>query len=207
MNIATAQPKRFANKFATWACAILYGLGLGQVSAADVDISDIPLDVLEGVPANIILTMDDSGSMAWGFLPDSINNRSSWQNAKSSIYNKIYYDPTVTYTPAVDKNGASLGHSTFINAWDDGFNQGGSKTNLSSDFEVVWANYVVYNPDIIPGTGAAYYYKFDTTQTTGGAACDPTNSTHVNTQDDCYTKVDVSSTSGVNRYDPDLTAC
>ncbi|MCG6886936.1 MAG: hypothetical protein LJE74_06995, partial [Proteobacteria bacterium] len=53
------------------ALSLLLGLGLGNTQAATLNISNVPLDVLAGVPANIILTMDDSGSMAWGYLPDT----------------------------------------------------------------------------------------------------------------------------------------
>ncbi|HID48949.1 MAG TPA: hypothetical protein EYP40_04920, partial [Chromatiales bacterium] len=177
--------------------SFLLGLGAGNVHATPLNISDIPLDVLAGVPANIILTMDDSGSMAWGFLPDSINNRAYTQRAKSSVFNKIYYDPNVTYVPAVDKNGNSLGDSDFYAAWDNGFKQGGSKTNLAGGFDVIWGNGVVYTPNVADWNTDAYYYIFDGSKTAAdGNPCDITNPAHVNDADDCYTKVTVGPNSG-----------
>jgi len=107
-----AHLKRFKTALAHGTVALLFGLGTGQVMAIDVNISDKPLDTLEGVPANILLTMDDSGSMEWNYLPDSIDNNDNTKRAKSSTFNKIYYNPAITYAPAKDKNGASLGNAT-----------------------------------------------------------------------------------------------
>jgi type IV pilus assembly protein PilY1 len=179
------------------ALSLLLGLGLGNTRAATLNISDIPLDVLAGIPANIILTMDDSGSMAWGYMPDEIESHHNWHNAESSVYNKIYYDPNVTYLPAVDENGTSLGDSSFTNAWNNGFKQNGSKSNLSNSFDVVWNNGVVYSPNVAVSNVPAFYYVFDTNKTTsGGAPCDINNQAHIDERDSCYTKVVVSATSG-----------
>ena len=212
MNLKATYLKRFKTLLAHGTVALLLGLGTGQVMAANLAISDKPLDTLEGVPANIILTMDDSGSMAWGFLPDGIGGYcpSDWSSctdlastgtsddlkrATSASVNKIYYDPTVTYTPAVDANGASLGDATFTAAWNDGFNQGGSTTNLSNDFEPPWHRGVyfsVYNITNSSYSGAAFYHVYDSSN----VGC--TGTVDDNT---CYDKVVVSSTSGPGNTD------
>ena len=49
----------------------ILGFG-GQAYSAQHDLSDTPLFTLAGVDPNIVLTMDDSGSMAWSFMPTSV---------------------------------------------------------------------------------------------------------------------------------------
>jgi len=95
--------------------------GLGTIC---LPISDVPLDTeLQAAPANVMFILDDSGSMAWEFMtPESQGRfdgesylfdghstrstlghgggdaRAKWQSQWHE-YNKIYYNPAVTYTP------------------------------------------------------------------------------------------------------------
>ncbi len=186
--------------------AALIGLPL-QGHALDLDLSQIPLEVKEGVPANIILTMDDSGSMAWGFLPDS--HQDAWSNHyRSSTYNKIYYNPNVTYLPGVDEYGNSLGNASFTAAWRNGYNHAQGTVDLSNNYQATYYDYrPTYNSNSYTGpTGPADYYVFDSNNTTGGVNCDSTNPAHV-ADDNCYDHVIVGSNSGPGRYDPDFTGC
>lgn len=175
----------------------------GSAYAGEHDLSDTPLFTLAGVDPNIVLTMDDSGSMAWSFMPTSVGNYPSTKRAKSAAYNKIYYNPEVVYEPAVDEDGNSLGHSSFTGAWDDGFNKAGSGSctrDLSTDYRPSWGginqNHCgssnnsdgFYNRYASASSEAAYYYLFD--EALSGCNGNVTD-------DDCYTKVVVSSTSGV----------
>jgi len=213
--------------------ALFFGLMSAKAAAVDLDLSDIPLAVKEGVPANIILTMDDSGSMAWGFLPDDRSSNRKTLRYSSYVWNKIFYNPTVTYLPGVDKSGVSLPNSSFTAAWYNGYSTVTGTRNLSTLFQPLYYDYrptsgsVSYVPVYSPATAGtscnpvapttsgcydpigvpAYYYIFDESKTTGAVACDFNNATHTDTTDDCYTKVVVSSTSGVNVYDPVGTAC
>ena len=84
--------------------------------SAQHDLSDTPLFTLAGVEPNIVLTMDDSGSMAWSFMPTSVGDYPSTKRAKSAAFNKIYYDPTVLYEPPVDEDGNNL-LDVFIFEW------------------------------------------------------------------------------------------
>ena len=95
---------------------------LVQAFSAQHDLSDTPLFTLAGVDPNIVLTMDDSGSMAWSFMPTSVVT-SIDKRAKSARFNKIYYDPDVLYEPPVNEDGVSLGNASFTAAWDNGFNK------------------------------------------------------------------------------------
>jgi type IV pilus assembly protein PilY1 len=209
MTLTAAHLKRFKAALAHSVVALLFGLGTSQALATDVNISNKPLDTLDGVPANILLTMDDSGSMSWSYLPDGIRNDRTTNRGKSSTFNRMYYDPTVTYLPAVDKNGASLGDATFTAAWTNGFDQG-TTVNLSTSFRPTWRYEEDNNSESYAGAAEpAYYYKFDTSNTTTAApagTCDINEAGHV-ASDACYTKVVVTTSSGVNRYDPDFTDC
>ena len=94
------------------------------VDSCSVDIEDIPLDTkIQAAPANIMFLLDDSGSMDWEFITNESNglfkgnnyvfddpgdnvysdimsavDRKNWLPQWSG-YNKMYYDPKITYTP------------------------------------------------------------------------------------------------------------
>lgn len=86
-----------------------------------LDIPDTPLFLnATGVKPNFILTLDDSGSMAWGFalseeLSDSGCNNSGGTTAgcantrfyKSAYSNALYYNPSLQYYPPPKYNGNS----------------------------------------------------------------------------------------------------
>ena len=193
------QTGRFNRHFFT---ALLFSALISLASGAEHDLSDTPLFTLAGVDPNIVLTMDDSGSMAWSFMPTSVGNYPSTKRAKSAAYNKIYYNPEVVYEPPVDEDGVSLGHSSFTAAWDNGFNKSGSGSctrDLSNDYRPSWgginqthcgsSNYSdgFYNRYASSSSEAAYYYLFDDSR----SGCNGSF-----TDDDCYAKVVVSATSG-----------
>ena len=94
--------KGFNDIFKIITAALLLALTNTATQAAEYDLSDTPLFTLAGVDPNIVLTMDDSGSMAWSFMPTSVGNYPTTKRAKSAAYNKIYYNPEVFYDPPVD---------------------------------------------------------------------------------------------------------
>jgi type IV pilus assembly protein PilY1 len=61
-----------------WLAPLLIGLGIaGPVSAAALTISGTPLFITISMPSNIMLTLDNSGSMASAFVPDSLDDSTS----------------------------------------------------------------------------------------------------------------------------------
>ncbi|WP_199930393.1 pilus assembly protein [Sedimenticola thiotaurini] len=187
----TSLYKHFSTALVT---CLLTAIPVMHIQAAPVDVSDAPLYVMQGVDPNIILTLDDSGSMYWSFMPDGISGKKNTKRAKSYVYNKMYYNPNVTYTPPVDHDGNSLGDASFTSAWNDGYNQGNTCTvNLSNHYRPTWYygnhcdSYNSSNEYAHNSTEAAYYYLFDSTNN---------NCNGQTTDDDCYDKVVVSSTSG-----------
>ncbi|MGB8337670.1 MAG: PilC/PilY family type IV pilus protein [Burkholderiales bacterium] len=82
--------------------------------AAVTDISDIPLAAFSSVKPNLMYTLDNSGSMTWNSVT-GFDGLAEYSNANrafySSSYNKIYYNPTITYTPPVNYLGVSMGNA------------------------------------------------------------------------------------------------
>jgi len=123
-------------------------------------------------------------------MPDALDDNAaleSTKRVKSSVYNRIYYNPAITYEPAKDKNGASLGNATFTAAWYDGFDQSGATRNLATNYCALWDSIsdCASDPEPPASGSPAYYYVFDTTNTN----CDGTVD-----DDDCYDRVEIVST-------------
>ncbi len=90
--------------------------------AARLQLSDNPLFLDQAVPPALAVTFDDSGSMAWGWMPDGIlANRASFA---SPDFNRIYYNPTTVYTPPSRADGTSFPNSNYNAAKLDGFYTG-----------------------------------------------------------------------------------
>jgi type IV pilus assembly protein PilY1 len=161
--------------------------------AVSVGLADVPLYVMEAVDPNIYLSLDDSGSMYWSYMPDDIEYYFYLNAVKSSSFNKIYYDPNVRYTPPVDENGTSLGDASFTAAWNDGYDQTGCTVDLSQDYRPTWGDGDHCDTDVGSLEYAstepehAYYYVLN-------EGADPM-------LDDSYTKVVVSSTSAPDGRD------
>lgn len=120
--------------------------GLFVASAnLQAEVAQAPLSLSEGVPPNMIFTMDDSTSMNFAFTPDSIDNTRNSRRGKSAYFNPNYYSPDVNYrAPAsFNSSGVEVALSTsFSKAYYDGFlpnkNNGADWSNLSSNYKVSW---------------------------------------------------------------------
>ncbi len=191
--------------------------GLQPAHAATLNLNDLPLFLLENSSPNVILTMDDSGSMGWGYLPDGISGSRTQIYARASHFNKLYYDPQIDYRPGVNSNGQSLGNgyafgdanytaeADFNRVATNIFNYGNDSTSrwsgsdeeyidLSNEFRGPWGGSSFSNSD-----DSAHYYRFDSTV----AGCDPNDSAD-DTNTACYVRVNVSATSGPSRERPEL---
>lgn len=185
---------------------LVAGVGLLPLTASstNLNLSNLPLYLGGVVEPNVMFTLDDSGSMYWSFMPDGIFGNYSTHRAKASEYNKVYYNPWITYTPPVDPFGVSLGNASFGSAWNDGYDKGNTcQKNLSNNFRPSWYygnncdnwdDWVEYSGPSEP----AYYYVYYTNHPNGPQA-KPANCSASLNDDDCYIKVQVSSTSGADR--------
>ncbi|HEX7381435.1 MAG TPA: hypothetical protein VF265_04690, partial [Nevskiaceae bacterium] len=120
--------------FASIVGAALLMVGTAQ---AAVTIDQVPLTVRKPLAPNIVLMLDNSGSMAWNFMPDfSYLNGVVTSKTKATVNNDalidaqnngVYYDPTVLYTPPPKDDSSKESPDRYQNspgltkAWPDGF--------------------------------------------------------------------------------------
>lgn len=125
----------------TLRCAML-SVALSSTTSSLAAVSQSPLSLTVGVPPNMLLTLDDSGSMRWGFAPDGLSSESATRRAKSSAYNPIYYNPNATYAAPVVFDTAGNEQqlaTTFSQAWHNGFRTSVGSANLGgAGYRVAW---------------------------------------------------------------------
>jgi len=136
---------KFIQRTKTTARAVLFvflGASVTVSEAALLGLSDSPLYLITSVEPNVLLTFDDSGSMSWAFLPDQIgqDGRDDERRGCSSSFNRIYFDPTVTYDAPVDSAGQPLNATptSFTAAYRNGFDTTAGTVNLSTSYQASW---------------------------------------------------------------------
>ena len=116
----------------TLAALVSIGLALGPLAdaaRAQTPLADIPIASKVSAKPNIVYTLDDSGSMQFGYLPDWVLGpycRSGISTAPcsaggvntftsppyyASSFNHLMYDPNVNYQPPVKYDGNPLTHT------------------------------------------------------------------------------------------------
>lgn len=175
-------------------------LGMPAQSMAALSLSDAPLFLSVSVAPNIVMTLDNSGSMAWAYVPDSIEDKAGTRRFASADFNPMYYNPKVKYSIPTRHDGVTYSTS-FTSARINGFDASrGSPIDLSKSYRVTkeyenrktadsaraWNPTADYSGKETTGV-AAYYYVFDSSNK---------NCNGTKTDDDCYDRVLVSSTSG-----------
>lgn len=115
--------KRISLKLAMTSMLLLSG------PADSFDIEPIPLFLSSQVDPNLILTLDDSGSMGRAYVPETCSDQidcadldNRW--AKSANGNGLYYNPQVTYSAPVGADRKSL-DTQFTAAWRNGYYRAG----------------------------------------------------------------------------------
>lgn len=158
--MANVNQMRRRFQFALWAIGLSAS---GMACAATTDLASAPLSSTSAsvVRPNVLFTLDDSGSMAWNYLPDYAGGRTyaggtanhcKVSNAcgdgetpfQSNEYNGMAYNPRITYKLPVNADGtlkASQG-SPWTSVPVDGYGvQSTGTINLVSGFpEVVYCN-------------------------------------------------------------------
>ncbi|GAO37782.1 type IV fimbrial biogenesis protein PilY1 [Sulfuricella sp. T08] len=134
----------------------------GNLSAALTDLSNVPLaeSSTSTIAPNIMLVLDDSGSMDWDYMPDYINDsnpaycRDSTSTPRqcaagdppyyANAFNGVYYNPTIQYSPPLNADGTSKTSYNTAALWAavkiDGYNvqSTGTKNLLTSYPERKW---------------------------------------------------------------------
>lgn len=109
---------------------------------ADVSVSQSPLTKPPSIKPNIMLMLDDSGSMAWSVMPDnpSGSDRADYELISPDV-NGVYYNPAITYDPpytvtaqptAISPTYTRYSAATFNKAWLDGFDSSSKTYDLST---------------------------------------------------------------------------
>ncbi|MES1981476.1 MAG: PilC/PilY family type IV pilus protein [Pseudomonadota bacterium] len=156
-----------------------------QVQAGLTDLANIPISTATPVLPNVMLMMDDSGSMAWDYMPD--NGGSPYfaigtYGYVSSQCNGVYYNPRFTYLPPVTSAGVSYATSSFTAAKIDGFGTTTASTiDLSAHF--LPGQYTDSSPTTSGGS-AAYYYTYSGSQ--------PALTTYTNSSSTFFTECNTS---------------
>jgi len=103
------------------------------VSWAGVDIAQQPLFVAEPVPPNILLIIDDSGSMDDSSMcAPGITSCSSGVNSLTSTRNTLAYNPSVTYEPWYDSSGNPMANANRAAVSNNNIRITGTTINLTS---------------------------------------------------------------------------
>ena len=75
---------------------------------AGITIPDEPMTTGTRIPANILFVLDNSGSMTWDYMPDSVPGVTGIAATKAYTRNTIYYNPFKTYRPWVNPDGSEM---------------------------------------------------------------------------------------------------
>lgn len=124
-----------------WAGAINIAAAVAPTAPNDPpDLGPTPPDLTQSVDPNIVVTFDDSGSMASTFMGDnSPYNNGTWNapwscanvidprstaltNPISRSMNGVYYNPNISYTPPLYEDGTAFPNAdaTLTAVWEDG---------------------------------------------------------------------------------------
>ncbi|MGA4448155.1 pilus assembly protein [Ectopseudomonas chengduensis] len=118
--------------------------GIVLLSAANsyANVSQTPLSLTIGVPPNMLVTLDDSGSMRWAFAPDNVNDTHATRRAKSSAFNPLYFNPNIAYRAPIVFTTAGLEQqlsTSYSNALLNGFKSTYGGIDLSNNYRFTWS--------------------------------------------------------------------
>lgn len=159
------------------ACALLLPLGASAQGCTQADqngcteLSASPPQDTTAVPPNIVLLLDDSGSMGWTYMPDKAYLVDSGTYLVNAANNRVYYDPAIEYKAPPKADGVSFypNITDITSAPREGFAATPSLENITQ-----YSNNFAFHHRIDDGRRASpryrYFFRFavgpvDTTQT------------------------------------------
>ncbi len=161
-----AQMSRFLLPPARLALALSMFFGAAPLALAATpwpNLPPTPIAIQAQADPNILVTLDDSGSMAWAYVPDNLyGSIGTTKRYLSWRVNPLAYNPFTVYEqpyrPALDGSRFTTSFST---AWINGYDSSRGSVNLASAYKPVYS----YNPastsqSTIGTAQAAYFYAF-----------------------------------------------
>jgi type IV pilus assembly protein PilY1 len=105
------------------ALAFVSGSAAAQAVPSPMNLSRSPLFLNASVDPNVAVTLDDSGSMAEAYVPDTADDGCAWRHPRfySPVGNGLYYNPAVRYSPPLGPLGVPFPDASFTAAWYDGY--------------------------------------------------------------------------------------
>ncbi|WP_245734782.1 pilus assembly protein [Rhodanobacter glycinis] len=177
-------------------------------STSTVTVDQQPLTLQPSIPPNIVLMLDDSGSMAWDFMPDANYltgnatgvDENGYQDTyvpvdglRSSSVNGTYYNPKITYTVPVKADGSSQAAPTGLSgAYADPFSSTSTTVDVTQHASTQMCDFNGYSASNCPDS-LLYDFSYYTAFPSGTATYRPT--------EQCASGYTLDSTSGVC-YDP-----
>ncbi|GAA5185058.1 type 4a pilus biogenesis protein PilY1 [Niveibacterium umoris] len=163
--------------------ASVLGIAWLPAMAAPLALSQAPLFLAIPQKPNLLVTLDDSGSMTWAYVPDAYGSDMqtgtsfSPKRIFSADYNSMYYNPATTYSPPLKADGTSFSTS-FSAAYYNGFDPSQGSVDLrtayrpTKDYNPTGASHTLAtHPNDLTALGVAtkttagpaYYYTLDKT--------------------------------------------
>ena len=137
-HVRTARSSRFAPLIACIATV------LGLPVHAAVNFPDTPMQTNNGVPPNIWFILDDSGSMAWDFMPGASSSAQVPATTPTAIQlqtftrNTLYYNPSRTYRGWQRSDGSYMGDTLYTSVYNSNTHASGGTTNLSGSTQTFY---------------------------------------------------------------------
>ncbi|MCC6211426.1 MAG: hypothetical protein IT513_10330 [Burkholderiales bacterium] len=134
-------------------------------AAVELATSPMATSTTTTVKPNLMFILDDSGSMAWDYMPNEAQDFNGVEYGFHSNHcNGVYYNPAIVYDPPVKADGSPLNATptTFTAAYRNGYNTGAGTRNLNSQFTGGSGS---GDSGISLTSQAAFYYTYTGTQT------------------------------------------
>jgi type IV pilus assembly protein PilY1 len=137
------------DKFATTRAGIAVLALLAVDASAQYAVSQSP-PMSVSPPTNIALTLDDSGSMKWAYVPDAFGACTGTRRFNAADFNGLAYNPKTAYYPPTvitsvayspsnavtdPVSGATTLTTSYTAAYIDGFNPGLGSINLTNGYQ------------------------------------------------------------------------
>lgn len=142
---------------------------LALPASAGITLPTEPLTTGARIPPNVLLILDDSGSMEYDYMPDAVPTTSAVTSGKNTISigkqtytrNSIFYNPAKTYTPWVDSTGTvRTDAATYNKVYSSTTLASGDTADLSKNVQTYYVPKSTTDTSETYLANAANYYRY-----------------------------------------------